>query len=142
MRAQQEALQGVSFSLDAGAPSGAAIDAATGLFTWMPTAAQIGSHSMIVRVTDTAAPSASATRALNVTVADALRATIVQDGSQVSISFPTINGPTYRVEFKNTLDALTWTQLGSNAPGTGARLAFPDDLGASPHRFYRVIMAD
>ena len=36
------------------APNGMTIDPATGLITWTPTASQLGSHDIVVRVTDTA----------------------------------------------------------------------------------------
>ncbi len=42
----------LAFSL-VGAPAGAAIDSTTGVFTWTPTAAQAGSYTFKVRVTDT-----------------------------------------------------------------------------------------
>ena len=47
----------LTFSLDAGAPAGASIDPATGLFTWRPTEAQgPGSYPFAVRVTDDGTP--------------------------------------------------------------------------------------
>ena len=47
----------LTFSLDAGAPAGASVDPATGLFTWTPTEAQgPGSYPITVRVTDDGAP--------------------------------------------------------------------------------------
>ena len=45
----------LSFSLGAGAPAGASITAG-GAFTWTPTAAQAGVHSITVRVTDNGVP--------------------------------------------------------------------------------------
>ncbi|MCX2983457.1 hypothetical protein EYC98_21590, partial [Halieaceae bacterium IMCC14734] len=48
---------GLTFSLDAGAPDGATIDALTGVFSWTPTAAQgPGDYSVTVRVTDDGTP--------------------------------------------------------------------------------------
>ena len=48
---------GLTFSLDAGAPVGANIDPATGLFTWTPTEAQgPGDYDITVRVTDDGVP--------------------------------------------------------------------------------------
>ena len=41
----------LAFSLDA-APAGMAINAATGVISWTPTAAQVGSHPVTARVTD------------------------------------------------------------------------------------------
>jgi exopolysaccharide biosynthesis polyprenyl glycosylphosphotransferase len=42
----------LNFTLDAGAPAGAAIDKKTGVFTWTPTSGQVGSWNITVRVTD------------------------------------------------------------------------------------------
>ena len=53
----------IVYSLDPGAPEGAGIDAASGLFTWTPSAAQApGVYSITVRATDTGAPALSAAR--------------------------------------------------------------------------------
>ena len=47
----------LTFSLDAGAPAGASIDPATGVFTWTPTEAQgPGVYPVTVRVTDNGRP--------------------------------------------------------------------------------------
>jgi hypothetical protein len=47
----------LTFSLDAGAPSGASIDPTTGVFTWTPTEAQgPGNYPVTVRVTDNGLP--------------------------------------------------------------------------------------
>ena len=97
---------------------------------------------MTIRVTDSGAPTANASRPLTVQVLPSLRASISQSGSQVSINFPTIVGRLYRVEFKNALDAASWTQLGTNTLATGASLTFPDNLGASAYRFYRVVQTN
>jgi hypothetical protein len=132
----------LSFSLEPGAPAGASIDAATGLFTWTPSAAQVGVRNLTVRVTDSATPPASATRPLNITVAQPLRATLSQNGSQVTISCPTIATRTYRVEYKNTLAAPAWTSLTPATVASGANLSFMDNLGAAPTRFYRVVKLD
>lgn len=60
--------QTLQFSLDPGAPSGAAITPA-GLFTWTPTAGQApGTSTLTVRVVDNGSPALSATASFNVTV--------------------------------------------------------------------------
>jgi hypothetical protein len=58
----------LAFSLGAGAPAGASINSATGAFTWTPTAAQAGLHSITVRVTDNGAPSMYDEETITVTV--------------------------------------------------------------------------
>src|SRR5574341_821364 len=60
----------LSFSLDQ-APAGAAIDAATGLFSWTPTEAQgAGQYDVIVRVTDDGTPNLFDTEAFRITVTE------------------------------------------------------------------------
>jgi len=51
-----------------GAPVGAAIDPTTGGFTWTPTSAQVGPHSITVRVTDNGTPVLHADQIVAVTV--------------------------------------------------------------------------
>ena len=58
-----------TFSLDAGAPAGATINATTGVFTWTPTEAQGGSsYNVTVRVTDNGSPALNDFETISVTV--------------------------------------------------------------------------
>jgi hypothetical protein len=59
------------FSLDAGAPAGAAINASTGIFSWTPTDAQgPGIYPITVRVTDNGTPPLSDSETITITVRD------------------------------------------------------------------------
>jgi hypothetical protein len=61
--------QTLTFSLDAGAPAGAAINGSTGAFSWTPTEAQgPGSYPITVRVTDNGSPTLSDFEAITITV--------------------------------------------------------------------------
>lgn len=61
----------LTFSLDAGAPSGATIDPATGEFTWMPgESAGPGVYSITVRVTDDASPALDDSQTFEISVGD------------------------------------------------------------------------
>src|SRR5439155_1004322 len=61
----------LSYSLDAGAPAGAAIVAATGVLTWTPTEAQgPGDYSVTVRVSDDGTPALQASRTFAIHVAE------------------------------------------------------------------------
>src|SRR5437867_55261 len=61
----------LSFSLDAGAPAGAAINATTGVFSWTPSEAQgPGDYSVTVRVTDSGTPALSASRTFAIHVTE------------------------------------------------------------------------
>ena len=59
--------QTLTFSLE-NAPEGAAIDPATGEFSWTPTTAQVGVHEVTVKVCDNFDPAACATRVVKITV--------------------------------------------------------------------------
>ncbi len=61
--------QTLTYSLDAGAPAGASIDAVTGVFTWTPAEAQGPSvNAITIRVTDNGFPILSASQTITVTV--------------------------------------------------------------------------
>jgi methyl coenzyme M reductase subunit C len=65
----EQPLQTLAFSLGAGAPDGAAIDAGTGVFTWTPSELQGPATNVItVIVTDNGTPALSASRSVNVMV--------------------------------------------------------------------------
>ena len=59
----------LAFSLAAGSPSGATINAATGAFSWTPTAA--GTFPVTVRVTDNGTPALSDSKSFTITVTGA-----------------------------------------------------------------------
>lgn len=60
----------------------------------------------------------------------------------ISISYTSVVGKNYRVEYKNDLTAATWLPLTgyTNVPGTGAVLqAIDGDAGLLPRRFYHLV---
>jgi hypothetical protein len=59
----------------------------------------------------------------------------------LALSWRTINGRTYRVEYKNDLNAPQWTPLG-DYQANGPNLSILDPIGASPQRFYRLRQLD
>ncbi len=58
-------------------------------------------------------------------------------GHTLQLSVGTRAGPTYVLQYKNSLADPTWTDLGSQ-PGDGSPAAFSDDTTAHPARFYRI----
>jgi hypothetical protein len=135
--------QVLNFSLDAGFPSGATIDATSGLFTWTPIAAQAPSVNPItVRVTDNGAPALSATRTFTVTVRTPPRADISLSGGRVTLGFATEPGRTYRVEYNDNLNTTDWHPLGAAILANTTSLSVPDDIGGNPQRFYRIVQLD
>ena len=138
----------LTFRLGPGAPQGADIDPVSGLFTWTPAAtAAPSTNSVTVIVADNGVPSLSASQTFTVTVllsapAPQLGAVSLNKGS-VSFSWPAVSGGTYRVQYKDTLDAPAWNSITPDLAGTGSPLwvtvpAAP--ASGAPQRFYRVIL--
>jgi len=130
--------QGLSFSLGPGAPPGAAINALNGLFTWKPLSAPATNWISII-VTDDGAPSLSAVQSFTVTVSPPLQLSGVSlNGSQLTLSFPSVPGASYQLEFCDELVANTWTPVGPAAPGTGGLVLLTGEVTAPGARFYKV----
>src|SRR5207247_836353 len=61
--------QRLSYSLNLGAPAGASIDSASGVFAWRPSESQgPAAFSVTIRVTDNGSPPASAAETITITV--------------------------------------------------------------------------
>ncbi|HEY9175432.1 MAG TPA: putative Ig domain-containing protein, partial [Verrucomicrobiae bacterium] len=79
--------QRLTFSLGAGAPAGASINATNGVFTWRPTEFQGGTNYLIsIRVTDDGSPSLSATQSFAVVVLDTQADFLLAIGSTAVLS--------------------------------------------------------
>ena len=131
----------------------AGLGGSSGVFTWTPSAAQTpGSNSVTVRVTDNGNPPLIAERTFNVAVFPQPVAAIASTGNglEISLSFPTIPGKTYRVEYTDNLntDGLTpliWQTLlpqGANQVAGSVSLMITDLLGEGTQRFYRIVTVD
>ena len=63
--------------------------------------------------------------------------TITASNSTASISFPSLIGLNYLLEYKNHLDGAAWTPL-APVPGNGGALTLTDSNAIAATRFYRV----
>ncbi|MBN2477072.1 MAG: putative Ig domain-containing protein [Pirellulales bacterium] len=71
--------EGLTFSLDPGAPAGAAIDPVTGVFVWTPSEEQgPGTYHVTVRLTDDAHPWLSDCETFSITVAEVNQAPVLE----------------------------------------------------------------
>ena len=132
--------QTLTFSLS-NAPAGATINATSGAFTWLTTPGGPPSTNLItVRVTDNGTPPLSDAKTVALVVAAPPRFTAVSRPStgQIQISFPTLPGQTYQVQFKDQLTDPAWTPLGAPVAGNGTTVTQFDDPSSHPQRFYQL----
>ena len=70
-----------------------------------------------------------------------LSLTATVSGGIPELSFQTLAGETYQVEFKSNLTDVSWTSLGSPLSGNGAVQRFIDNSASGQsHRFYRIVI--
>lgn len=120
----------------------AQINTNTGQFTWTVPATGGTNFAFSIRVVDNPNPAAGAplsdTEMFQVSVFPSLHIdSISVSGGQVHISWAAIPGRTYRVQYKDDLNAATW----QNLPGdiaTGSNSITKSDPTPGLQRFYRV----
>ena len=60
--------------------------------------------------------------------------------SEVELCWPTMDNVVYQLQYRSSVTANNWTNLGSQVTGTGSRMCFKDPVPAGQgQRFYRVI---
>jgi len=136
--------QTLTYSLDVGAPNGATINQNTGLFVWTPTAGQTPSTNQVtVRVTDNGNPAMSTTQTFTITVLNPPAGSSTRvSGNALTLTWPTVPGKIYRIQFKDHLDDPNWSTQGTDQISAGAPLVLNVDLTATPQRFYRVMVVN
>lgn len=119
--------QVLAFSLDAGAPAGAAIDPVTGDFAWITGADQGASTNVItVRVTDNGPGNLSATRAFTVVTLPRFQVAL----SEVLRQPVTPN--TQFIELVNTSAVTPWNLSGFQLGGSNLTFTFPANTTVLP----------
>jgi hypothetical protein len=135
--------QTLQYSLDEGAPVGAAIDPVSGVFSWMAPATP-ATNRITVRVTDSGTPPLSAAQSFEVRVEAGFRVSQIQrqPNGDVVLQFDAIVGKTYRVEYTDSLGTLHWIAIVPDQLATSPTLTVTDSPGGQPQRFYRVRQLD
>lgn len=130
----------VTYSLDSGAPADATIDTNTGVFTWTPpidSATQ--TNAITVRVSDAGPPVLSDAKTFNVRVVSrAIKTTAPDANGDFTISWSSIAGKKFRVQYKDNLSDTNWLDSGGDIVGTGNE-SVGFNANASSQRFYRII---
>ena len=134
-------VNGLTFSLDAGAPTGASIDPTSGEFTWMPTESQgPGTFEVTVRVTDDATPALSDVETIQITIGEVnqpptlapIGNLTVDEGLELSFTATAedldlpVNGLTFSLDagaptgasIDPTSGEFTWMPTENQGPGT------------------------
>src|SRR5262249_35773310 len=63
---------------------------------------------------------------------------VARSGNNFVVSFPSISGKLYRVEYVDSING-SWQTLSDNIAGTGGAIQITDtNVGGRAHRFYRV----
>jgi hypothetical protein len=135
------AYQTLTFSLG-NAPAGASIHPTSGAFSW-PTVNAVApsTNTVAVRVTDNGNPPLSDIKTFSVFISGwpQITGASTQGNAQLQISFNTLPGQHYQVQFKDSLTETSWTSLGGIIPGNGSTLTVSDDMTGPPQRFYRLL---
>jgi len=63
---------------------------------------------------------------------------VTETGTTASITFTTVSGLTYTVQYKNHLDDSVWTAILPSVSGTGSQMTVNDTAATAGTRFYRV----
>jgi regulation of enolase protein 1 (concanavalin A-like superfamily) len=129
----------LTYSLDAGAPPGATLNAQTGEFIWTPSIAP-STNTITIMVSDNGNPNRTVSRTFQVSVFNTppLTGGVNADGQHFSISWPSAPGQNYQVEYKDDLGWVSWLPLGQPIPGTGGAIEFTDNMTGSIDRYYRI----
>jgi hypothetical protein len=131
--------QTLTFTLDPVPPGGANITGA-GAFTWTP--AVLGTNTMTIRVTDNGTPALNDSETITVEVLAAPSFTSsLRNGDNVELTWRTRAGKKYAVDYKNDLNALSWTPLWTNT-ALGNSLSFTNASTNGPQRFFRIRTVD
>jgi hypothetical protein len=120
------------------APAGAAIDSGTGVFTWTADADET-TNSVTVVVTDDGSLPLSDAKSFSITVLSApMIESISYSGGNITLTWLSISGLTYRVQCKAEFDESPWLDLPGDVTATGSPSTKTEPLPADTQRFYRI----
>ena len=137
--AEPDAGQALSFSLDAGAPGGAAVHPTTGVFSWsVPPDQAFGPQSFTVRVSDTGAPVMTDGQAFTVSVLTNATLSFVSGGGVLSLSWPQAAGAAQLFSTTNLHAPVVWAAV-SNVPVlSNGQFSVSLATGTNGARFYQL----
>lgn len=132
----------LTFALLPGAPAAATIDPHTGEFVWQTADADTGTTNVIgVRVTDDGSPTLSDTKSFTVAVVSRpLIAGIAVHDGVVSVSWGTVPGQTYRLQYTTNLGTESWEAVTPDIVAVNETATHTNAIGTNMMQFYRVMV--
>jgi hypothetical protein len=130
----------LTFSLDPGAPAGAGINSASGVFSWTPDDSQIGTNNLVLRVTDNGSPPMDASQSFAIAVFDRPAAGISVTDQATALTWTSVPGTWYQVQFTTNLADATWSILGTNVFASGSIAGILDAPPTNDATFYRILV--
>jgi hypothetical protein len=123
-------------------PSGAAIDT-NGIITWTaPSSSGLIADDFTTIVTDNGIPPLSATNHFTVTVIPPAVPPVILSltitSGVATITWSSVAGHTYQLEYSDTLTATNWTSVIPTVPASNSTCSTTNAVGNKLHRFYRV----
>ena len=134
--------QSLNYRLVGEPPANASVNPVTGLFAWTPAATQMpGKTSMTVEVADDGTPPLVTRQTFTVTVASlpSLLFSAVSGGA-FTLSWHSVAGMTYRVEWCDNLGSPVWQPAGANQTGSGGLVELVVSVPEHGQRFYRIVV--
>ncbi len=93
-------------------------------------------------MTDNGIPPMSAVKTFSVTlVAEPRLGVAAISGTSATLTWPSIQGAVYRVEYNDDLVSGLWTPVGADQVGTGGAFTVQADLSATQHRYFRLVVS-
>jgi hypothetical protein len=132
----------LTYSFGMNAPADAALDPVTGRFTWtIPADEPISTNVVHVIVTDDGALPLADETTFTVRIYPAIQIEpLLISENQLSLSWNTSPGFTYRVEFKSDLSKPDWNILGPDITADGDTATAIDTTTSAVQKYYRVML--
>ena len=138
--------QRITFSLAGGSPLGAGINPDTGDFFWSPSSEQLGVFEITVQATDDGVPPLMTSRDVMVTVKEpdpvpppVVAALWAPDGS-LTISWAALDGVTYQVQSKSSLNDVEWVRVAEAVGANGMASLSGINPREQRERYFRVVV--
>lgn len=130
--------QSLTYSLGPGAPTGVNIGATSGILSWTPTAAQVGSNNITVVVADNGTPSLSDSKTFAAIVVPWPTLSVTNfSKAGIRVTWNSLSGTTYQVQYKTNLADAAWSVLVQGITASGSSVSVTDS-NANHAVYYRV----